>query len=548
MFALFALILAFYVTVILVPLTNRLAPLFGAVDQPDGKRKVHRIPTPRTGGIALAGGILVPVWLWVPLTLPFKAFFTGAAIIFILGLLDDLFQLDYKKKFLGQFLGVLAVMVIGKFYVSDLGMWFGYDISLTPWIGIPLTILFLLAGANAINLADGLDGLAGGLCIFIFGCIALLAYGQNEMAIVTCCLVIVGALLGFLRYNTFPATVFMGDTGSQLLGFSAGVLSLYLTQSESSALARTLPLLIVGFPLLDMASVMAERLLEGHSPFLADKRHFHHRLLKMGASHIASVVYIYILQGGMLFLALYLRYYPEEWVCLTYLLIAIPILMVPWISIRSGWKIGRVLNWGEGWADVLGRNTFERLQQGCLAVLSILLSAGLVWLALSSVPRFQSLWEPLLFWLVALAALASYWIRRSMFPTMVRFSLYLLGFYLLFSTQGERLAFLSVSISVYNYVFWGSIAFILAVYLVISRFRDLGVSTLDYLLLLLVALIPFLPMEQIREFHLGTIAGGMIVLLWTTEVILRNGRKYWNLVTLSALISFIIVGIKGISG
>lgn len=548
MFALFALILAFYITVILVPLTNRLAPVFGALDQPDGQRKIHRVPTPRTGGIALAGGILVPVWLWVPLTLPFKAFFTGAAIIFIVGLLDDLFQLDYKKKFLGQFLAVTAVMIIGKFYVSDLGMWFGYEIPLPPWIGIPLTILFLLGITNAINLADGLDGLAGGLCIFIFGCIGLLAYVQNEMAIVVCCLIIVGALLGFLRYNTFPATVFMGDTGSQLLGFSAGVLSLYLTQAENSALARTLPLLIIGFPLLDMVSVMAERMVEGISPFLPDNRHFHHRLLKMGASHIASVVYIYILQGGMLFLALYLRYYPEEWICLAFLLIAVPILLAPWISFRFGWKIGRVSSWGEGWADILGRNTFERVQRGCLGALSFLLSVGLVWLALSSVPRFQSLWEPLLFWMVALAAIASYWIRRSLFPNMVRFSLYLLGFYLLFSTQGERLAFLPVPIHIYNYIFWGGMALILAVYLLVTRFKDLGVSTLDYLLLLLVALIPFLPMEQIREFHPGTIAGGMIVLLWTTEVILRNGRKYWNLITVSALVGFIVVGIKGISG
>ena len=548
MFALFSLILAFYVTVILVPLTNRLAPVFGALDRPDGKRKFHRVPTPRTGGIALAGGILVPVWLWVPLSLPFKAFFTGAAVIFIVGLLDDLFQLDYKKKFLGQFLAVLATIILGKFCICNLGIWFGYEILLPLWIGIPLTMLFLMGITNAINLADGLDGLAGGLCILIFGCIALLAYGQNEPVIFTCCLIIVGALLGFLRYNTFPATVFMGDTGSQLLGFSAGVLSLYLTQAEHSALARTLPLLIVGFPLLDMASVMAERMWEGHSPFLADNRHFHHRLLKMGASHVASVVYIYILQGGMTFLALYLRYYPEEWICLAYLLIAAPILLAPWISIRFGWRIGRVLNWGEGWADVLNQSKFERLQKWCLGALSILLSIGLIWLAFSCVPRFQSVWEPLLFWLVALVAIASYWIRRSSFPNMVRFSLYLLGFYLLFSTQGERLAFLPVSIRLYNYVFWGGMAFILAVYLLVSRFKDLGVSTLDYLLLLLVLLIPFLPMEQIRQFQLGTIAGGMLVLLWTTEVILRNGKKYWNLVTLSALASFIIVGIKGITG
>jgi len=548
MFALFSLILAFYVTVILVPITNRLAPVFGALDEPDGERKIHRVPTPRTGGIALAGGILVPVWLWVPMTLPFKAFFTGAAVIFIMGLLDDLFHLDYKKKFLGQFLAVLATMVIGKFYIDNLGIWLGYEVSLSAWVGIPLTVLFLLGITNAINLADGLDGLAGGLCILIFGCIALLASGQNEPAIVTCCLIIVGALLGFLRYNTFPATVFMGDTGSQLLGFSAGVLSLYLTQSDSSALARTLPLLIIGLPLLDMASVMAERMSEGHSPFLADNRHFHHRLLKMGASQIAAVVCIYLLQGVMMFLALYLKYYPEEWICLAYLLVAVPLLLTPWISTRIARKIGRVMHWGEDWTPTFRGSRFDSLQQWCLGMLSILLSIGLVWLAFSSVPRFQSIWEPLLFLLVAFTAVTSYWIRRSLFPILIRFSLYLLGFYLLFSTQGEHLALLPLPIQVYNYLFWGGLALILILYLVLSRFKDLGVSTLDYLLLLLVAIIPFLPLDQIQEFHPGTIAGGMMVLLWTTEVILKSGKKYWNLVTISELVSFIIVGIKGISG
>ena len=114
-----------------------------------------------------------------------------------------------------------------------------------------LAVIFILtAVSNGSNLTDGLDGLAGGMCILTFACIGFLAFRQEETSIVLASLIMIGAILGFLRYNTFPANIFLGDTGSQMLGFSAALLSLYLTQSEHSPLARTLPLLIIGLPIL----------------------------------------------------------------------------------------------------------------------------------------------------------------------------------------------------------------------------------------------------------------------------------------------------------
>jgi UDP-GlcNAc:undecaprenyl-phosphate/decaprenyl-phosphate GlcNAc-1-phosphate transferase len=540
-----SLLLAFYLTVILVPLSRRLAFRIGVVDEPD-IRKVHTTPMPRTGGIALAFGILVPLWLWVPLDKQIKAFFTGAAIIFIFGFLDDLFHLDYKRKFLGQFLAVIVTIIMGQSYVWNLGMWFGPEILVPPVIGIPLTILFLIGVTNAINLADGLDGLAGGLCILIFGCLAFLSHDQDATGIFLTCLVIIGALLGFLRYNTFPATVFMGDTGSQLLGFSAGVLSLYLTQTEHSPLSRMLPALILGFPILDTLAVMTERVVEGHSPFKPDKRHFHHRLLKLGASQIGSVVFIYILQGIVIFLSIYLRYYPEIWVLLTYLIIAIPIFLFYIYSDNLGRPLSKLLGWGKSLEQHLLKDKAGKdFSIWPFRFLNFVFPAGLICLAFSVSPLFKRDWEWISFWILGILIVISHWANRSVRNAIIRFSIYVIGFYVLLNSQERNVIFFPITVKYFNYLFWGGAASFLLVYLVMSKFKDLGISSLDYLLLLLVALVPFLPVEAVRQYQLGMVAFGMIVLLWTSEVLIRHSNDRWNMLSLACLICLTIVGYKG---
>jgi len=540
-----ALLLAFYLTVVLVPLTKRIAFRLGAVDQPD-VRKIHTTPMPRTGGIALAFGVLIPVWFWIPLDLHFKAFLSGAAIIFIFGLLDDLFHLGYRRKLLGQILAVAVTLIMGKFYIWNLGVWFGPEIVVHSLIGIPLTFLFLIGVTNAINLADGLDGLAGGLCILIFGCIGFLAYLQNAISIFLSCLIVIGALLGFLRYNTFPATVFMGDTGSQLLGFSAGVFSLYLTQAEHSPLSRTLPILILGFPILDTLAVMTERLVEGQSPFKADNRHFHHRLLKLGASQVGSVAFIYFLQGIMVFLSGYLRYYPEVWIFFIYLTIAIPIFLFYIYSDRMGRPLNSLLGWGKSIEQLsITDKTGQDFSIWPFRILKFIFPVGLTWLALSVSPLVKRDWEWISFWILGVLIIISHWTNRSIHNAITRFSVYLLGFYVLLSTQENTLIFFPITIKSFNYLFWSGAGALVFVYLVMHKFKDLAISSLDYLLLLLVALIPFLPLQAVRQYELGMVAFGMIVLLWASEVLIRQSNDRWNMLSLSCLVCLTIVGYKG---
>jgi UDP-GlcNAc:undecaprenyl-phosphate GlcNAc-1-phosphate transferase len=163
------------------------------------------------------------------------------------------------------------------------------DGALLPaWVAVPLTVVAIIGVTNAINLADGLDGLAGGISLLSFCCIGYLAYLEGDISVGLAALAFIGAIFGFLRFNTHPATIFMGDTGSQLLGFAAITLSLALTQRQT-ALSPLLPLILLGFPVLDTLTVMITRILRKRSPFSADRNHFHHNLLDLGFRHPESV-------------------------------------------------------------------------------------------------------------------------------------------------------------------------------------------------------------------------------------------------------------------
>jgi UDP-GlcNAc:undecaprenyl-phosphate GlcNAc-1-phosphate transferase len=161
---------------------------------------------------------------------------------------------------------------------------------------------------NAVNLADGLDGLAGGTTFFCLGALAMLSHSSGQVVSAALALAFAGAVLGFLRFNTFPATVFMGDAGSQVLGFAVGVLSLRATQSGESAVSAAIPILLLALPILDTSSVMVQRVSEGRSPFSADKNHIHHKLLKLGFDHHEAVMVIYAIQADLFLLAYWMRY------------------------------------------------------------------------------------------------------------------------------------------------------------------------------------------------------------------------------------------------
>ncbi len=284
---LLAFIVAMAVTMALVPMLMRWAGAMRVLDAP-ADRKVHAAPMPRVGGIAMLAGLLVALALWLPRDDPrLLAYLAGAAIIFAFGVWDDRDDLPPVMKFAGQLIGVFIVIAFGHIQLEAITLVERHP--LPQWIGLPLTALFILGVTNAINLADGLDGLAGGTTLLSAAAIFLLARSAGDEGVALVALSLGGALLGFLRFNTWPARIFMGDGGSQFLGFTLAVLAVLLMQREGQAFSTAVPLMFLGLPVVDTMMVMARRIREGRSPFSADRNHLHHKLLGLGFDHHEAV-------------------------------------------------------------------------------------------------------------------------------------------------------------------------------------------------------------------------------------------------------------------
>jgi len=357
---LIAALIALSITTACTPALLRWAPRVGLTDRP-GARKIHDVPVPRVGGIAMAAGILVPTFLTTPLSPAIVGFLAGVLVLLAFGVWDDRSDLNYRMKFLGQFLAVGLCMVIGDVRIEWLTL--GGRVMLPEALSWGLTFVFLVGVTNAVNLADGLDGLAGGLALLCLCALAVLGTITGNFTVTAIALIESGAILGFLRFNTHPARVFMGDGGSQMLGFSIGVLAILATQGEGSALSAALPLLLLGLPILDTLTVMVRRVVAGRSPFSSDRSHIHHRLLDLGFAHREAVILVYCLQVGLFLLAYDLRFDSDLVIGGAFLLFALSVLLTLHWADRSGWRAhtGRALPLVSALLDRLRKPEFASL-------------------------------------------------------------------------------------------------------------------------------------------------------------------------------------------
>lgn len=293
------------IAVLAMPLLMRVAAPLGLMDQPNA-RKVHVAAIPRIGGIAVVFASLLPLMVWGELPQAYQAYVLGALCLLVFGVWDDRSELNYKWKLLGQILAIAIFVIYGQVRIQWLPFQ-GLDIA-PLWLSIFITFFALLGITNAVNLVDGLDGLAGGTSLLSLGTFALLALMSDDALLAILSFAICGAVFGFLRYNTHPATIFLGDAGSQFLGYSIGAAALLLTQQSNSALSPVLPLILLGLPILDTLTVMARRIMARRSPFSPDKNHFHHRLIALGFAHYQAVIVIYLVQICLIMLGFGLRY------------------------------------------------------------------------------------------------------------------------------------------------------------------------------------------------------------------------------------------------
>lgn len=328
--------LATVISVLSMPVLIKSAGFLGMLDTPD-ERKVHKQPIPRCGGLGLSFATLATLFILSPFTeQPFLSLIIGGSVIVLFGLLDDIFGLNYKWKFLGQLIAVIFVLYQG-IYLRCLPFTGLDDAPL--WLTYPLTLIFVVGVTNAVNLSDGLDGLAAGIMLMTLAAIAFFSthVGGQDLALIA--LALIGGILGFLRFNSHPAVVFMGDTGSQFIGFMAAFLCIYLVENVHITLNPALPLLLLGLPILDTLMVMGQRIYLGKSPFSPDKRHIHHRLLAHGFTHAEAVSCIYATQAVFLLMAYLLRYQSDLAVISTYLFICSIIILLFYIANKTGWQL-----------------------------------------------------------------------------------------------------------------------------------------------------------------------------------------------------------------
>lgn len=307
------------------PLVKQMGLKTGLVDRPD-ERKVHERPMVRLGGVAIFGGTMVAlltVWLLggfgqlsVQREWEIWGLILGGIAFFSIGLADDLFNLS-------PILRLILQMICASF-----AWWAGVRIDFLSipfvglinmgWLSLPLTLLWLVGMVNAINWIDGLDGLAAGVCGIAAVVMLILSLFMEQPAAALIAAALAGSSLGFLRYNFNPAKIFMGDGGAYFMGFTlAGVAVIGLVKTAAmTAVAVTsvlLPYLVLAVPILDMSVVIVSRLRRGKSPFVADKRHLHHRLLQAGISHRLTVIFIYALTLWVGSLALGFSNIPSGW-------------------------------------------------------------------------------------------------------------------------------------------------------------------------------------------------------------------------------------------
>lgn len=289
---------SFVFTVILTPIIRDLFRSYKVVDEPDQNRKVHVYPIPRVGGIGIAISYVLTVWLIRPngtaldreLSLVLNIL-PAAGVIFATGVIDDFFGLKPWQK------------LIGQFFASAMAIWAGVVITtiggnpVHPVLGAVLTIGWLLVCTNAFNLVDGLDGLAAGIGLFatLTTFTTALLQGNEPLAYAT--LPLAGCLLGFLCFNFNPATVFLGDSGSLLIGFFLGSFAVIWTQKSVTLLGITAPLMAMSLPLVDVLLCIVRRWLRNQPIFTADRGHIHHRLLDRGLTPRQAVLLLYALCG-----------------------------------------------------------------------------------------------------------------------------------------------------------------------------------------------------------------------------------------------------------
>jgi UDP-GlcNAc:undecaprenyl-phosphate GlcNAc-1-phosphate transferase len=306
--ALVAFAVAAAIVFIITPTVGSIARLVGAMDEPNA-RKIHEDPIPRLGGLAIFFGFIIPALFFLDLNTQMKGVLVGASIITLFGAVDDLHGTSPLVKFAGQFLAAGCLVYYGM-RIDYFSLPYIGTINIATQLAIPLTLLWVVSLVNIVNFIDGMDGLAAGVCTIAAGTFAVIAISLGRPGAGILAAILAGTTLGFLRHNFFPASIFMGDSGSMLLGFILAAVTVNGVLKSVAAVTLVIPLLILGVPIFDLSFAILRRLKNRRSIFRPDRGHLHHRLFNIGFSQRKAVLILYAWCTLMSSLALSMRFAP----------------------------------------------------------------------------------------------------------------------------------------------------------------------------------------------------------------------------------------------
>ncbi|TDT62385.1 glycosyltransferase family 4 protein [Fonticella tunisiensis] len=289
-------VLAALISIIFTPVARRIAYRFGAIDIPDDERRIHNKPIPRMGGLAIYISFVICSLIFSKFNTHVVGIIAGGTILVIAGMIDDVKPLRPVQKLIFQIAASAVLIAFGitigsitvPFIADGESVYIGY-------FGIPLTILWVVGITNAVNLIDGLDGLAAGLAMIFSITIFVVSMISNREVAMLLTAILAGSCLGFLPYNFNPASIFMGDTGSQFLGFTLAAISTQGAVKSAAAVTLAVPILVLWLPIFDTLFAMVRRKVNKRPIMEADRGHLHHRLLDLGLSHRKVVIIMYLI-------------------------------------------------------------------------------------------------------------------------------------------------------------------------------------------------------------------------------------------------------------
>lgn len=290
-----ALLISFAAT----PAVKSLAHKVGAVDIPKDERRMHKRPIARMGGLAIFLGFIVSVILFFPLTISMRGVLIGGGIILVLGIFDDIYTLPAIPKFLVQIAAALVAVLHGNkiLFLSNPNIFSDNPYWVLGYLSIPVTVIWIVAITNAVNLIDGLDGLAVGIATISSLTMLIITMLVSNGVVAVPMAALAGACLGFMPYNLNPAKIFMGDTGSTFLGFILATMSIQGFFKFHAIISFAVPFLLLGLPIFDTCFAILRRISKGQNPMSPDRSHVHHKLIDLGMNQKQAVAILYVISA-----------------------------------------------------------------------------------------------------------------------------------------------------------------------------------------------------------------------------------------------------------